>query len=90
MVILMADLFDQYAHQRPNVNPTIYVYKDRAFPGYLKVGYTGRTAQTGLRKRSIIERMVVVNIVVHLNQFKIETMEENFMHMNLFIRLFRS
>lgn len=41
----MADLFDQYAHQRPNVNPTIYVYKDRAFPGYLKVGYTGRTAQ---------------------------------------------
>jgi len=41
----MADLFDQYAHQRPGVNPIIYVYKEKALPQYLKVGYTVRTAQ---------------------------------------------
>lgn len=40
----MADIFDQYAHQRPDINPTVYVYEDTnpIYKGYLKVGYTAR------------------------------------------------
>lgn len=40
----MPDIFDQYAHQRPDINPTVYVYEDTnpIYKGYLKVGYTAR------------------------------------------------
>lgn len=38
----MADIFDQYSHGRPNVNPIIYAYSDPRFPGCLKVGDTVR------------------------------------------------
>ncbi|MBR6405084.1 MAG: GIY-YIG nuclease family protein [Lachnospiraceae bacterium] len=40
----MPDIFDQYTHQRPDINPTVYVYEDTnpLYRGYLKVGYTVR------------------------------------------------
>lgn len=40
----MPDIFDKYAHQRPDINPTVYVYEDTnpIYKGYLKVGYTAR------------------------------------------------
>ena len=40
----MPDIFDQYAHLRPDINPTVYVYEDTnpIYKGYLKVGYTAR------------------------------------------------
>lgn len=40
----MPDIFDKYAHQRPDVNPTVYVYEDTnpIYKGFLKVGYTAR------------------------------------------------
>ena len=38
----MADIFDQYSHGRPDVNPIIYAYSDPRFPGCLKVGDTVR------------------------------------------------
>ena len=38
----MPDIFDQYAHGRPAVNPMIYAYQDHVpeHRGMLKVGYT--------------------------------------------------
>lgn len=38
----MADIFDQYSHGRPDVQPIIYAYSDKNYPGYLKVGDTTR------------------------------------------------
>lgn len=38
----MPDIFDNYAHQRPEQGPIIYAYSDKNYPGYLKVGYTAR------------------------------------------------
>ena len=38
----MPDIFDQYSHGRPDVNPIIYAYSDPRFPGCLKVGDTVR------------------------------------------------
>ena len=38
----MADIFDQYSHGRPDVNPIIYAYSDKNYPGCLKVGDTVR------------------------------------------------
>lgn len=54
----MADLFDQYAHQRPNVNPTIYVYKDRAFPGYLIEAFRslGQDIETIINKSNAVKK----------------------------------
>ena len=40
----MPDLFDKYAHPRPEVRPQIYAYQDTnpIYAGLLKVGYTDR------------------------------------------------
>ncbi|MEG2342423.1 MAG: GIY-YIG nuclease family protein [Bacilli bacterium] len=38
----MTDIFDNYAHQRPESTPIIYAYSDTRFPNCLKVGYTAR------------------------------------------------
>ncbi len=43
----MPDIFDLYAHRRPEANPVIYAYALEgvaSHEGYLKVGYTTRTA----------------------------------------------
>lgn len=44
-------MLDQYAHQRPNVKPIIYVYREKALPKYLKVGYTTRTAKVRIAEQ---------------------------------------
>lgn len=43
----MADIFDNHAHTRPDVTPTIYAYNEpgSAHAEYIKVGYTNRSAQ---------------------------------------------
>lgn len=44
----MPDIFDQYAHARPEANPVIYAYELEgvaSHEGYLKVGYTTRKAE---------------------------------------------
>ena len=46
----MADIFDQYAPQRPDAKPIIYAYSDTRFPGCLKVGYTTRPVDVRMKE----------------------------------------
>lgn len=46
----MSDIFDQYAHQRPDIQPIIYAYSDTRYPGCLKVGYTARTIEERMKE----------------------------------------
>lgn len=46
----MSDLFDKYAHQRPDVHPIIYAYSDTRYPDCLKVGYTVRPVEERMKE----------------------------------------
>lgn len=46
----MADIFDQYSHGRPDIEPIIYAYSDKNYPGYLKVGDTTRPIEVRMHE----------------------------------------
>lgn len=46
----MADIFDQYSHGRPDVQPIIYAYSDKNYPGFLKVGDTTRPIEVRMHE----------------------------------------
>lgn len=46
----MADIFDQYSHGRPDIQPIIYAYSDKNYPGYLKVGDTARPIEVRMHE----------------------------------------
>ena len=46
----MADIFDQYSHGRPDINPIIYAYSDIHYPDYLKVGDTARPIEVRMHE----------------------------------------
>lgn len=46
----MPDIFDNYAHLRPENPPIIYAYSDTRYPGCLKVGYTTRSIEKRMKE----------------------------------------
>jgi len=46
----MADIFDQYSHGRPDIEPIIYAYSDKNYPGILKVGDTARPIEVRMHE----------------------------------------
>lgn len=46
----MPDIFDDYAHLRPENPPIIYAYSDTRYPGCLKVGFTTRPIEKRMKE----------------------------------------
>ncbi|MFR1688022.1 MAG: DEAD/DEAH box helicase family protein [Massilimicrobiota timonensis] len=46
----MPDIFDNYAHLRPERLPIIYAYSDIRYPGCLKVGFTTRSINIRMKE----------------------------------------
>jgi len=46
----MPDIFDEYVQPKTSVNPIIYAYSDKHYPGLLKVGYTDRPITERMRE----------------------------------------
>ena len=50
----MADAFEKYVNERPEITPTIYAYKLNgvvSHEGYIKVGYTERDAAVRIKEQ---------------------------------------